>query len=111
MSDAAYDIRRSSTPKQRAEAQAVQRAFEDYARSPAAQEITMLVQRVQTLENFISNLRGEEGIDNEGPIFRLSRRPIPIAPEAFTGVTLTFCDEDDVQHTGDFHVKNIVPPL
>lgn len=111
MPDPAYNVVHSMTRKERAEAAALSQAQADYTRTPAHNDIEKLDLRLLKVEGYIGALRGEEGIDNEGPIFRLSRRPIPIAPEAFTGVTLTFCGPDDVEHTGDFHVKNVAPPL
>lgn len=114
MPDQAYNVHHSVTRKERAEADAVRKAEESYLRTPAALEIRELGNRVQKLENFISQLRGEEGIDNEGPIFRLSNRPRDgAAAESPLKVDLVFCDEDGIEHTGTFWLEpgSVVPPL
>lgn len=114
MPDEAYNVHHSVTRKERAEADAVRKAEETYLKSPAALEIRELGNRVQQLENYIRQLRGEEGIDNEGPIFRLSKQPrnaIASLLDGFEEVELTFCDDNDVEHTGTFLVKDITPPL
>lgn len=113
MPEEAYNVHHSITRKERAEADAMRKAEESYLKTPAALELRELGNRVQELENYIRELRGEEGIDNDGPIFRLSKRPMDGSTPQMIEVELTFCDENDVQHTGTFYAKpgSIVPPL
>jgi hypothetical protein len=115
MPDEAYNIHHSVTRKERAEALAVKQAESDYRHSAAGQEIEKLKADLQALKDYVHQLRGEEGIENEGPIFRLTnpRRDMGGAGLTPEKVDLTFCDDNDVQHTGTFWLEpgSIVPPL
>lgn len=101
--------------QRKAEEAAELKAAQDYQNSPAGRDFANLNQRILKLEQYVyQQLRGEEGISNEGPIFRLDRRPtssIGTNLDGYEEVEITFCDGDDIEHTGIVLMKNITPPL
>lgn len=101
--------------QERAEAQAIRDAEQTFLRSPEGVRIQKIELELLQLKDYVKSLRGEEGIDNEGPIFRLSKRTRDAIGDVLDveEVELTFCDALDVEHTGIFYLKkgSIVPPL
>lgn len=101
--------------QEKAEQKAIADAALAFQQSPVGVALQRLEVRLTNLENYVKQLRGEEGITNDGPIFRLERRPTEPVPDVLNAekVALTFCDEDDTPHTANFFVESgsIVPPL
>lgn len=101
--------------QERAEAQAIRDAEAASLRSPEGVRIQKLELELLQLKDYVKSMRGEEGIENDGPIFRLSRKPTAPLSDVLDAeeLELTFCDEDDVQHTAIFYIKSgsVVPPF